>query len=235
MAKNEFLPFGTTANANVLSNADYLALPARPTGFGAGVAKSEELNKVWRQTSVMANVLAQFIADQSGQDVLDNGDLATLKTNLQNAIKSYVNSGLPAATDTVAGITKLSSLTDSNDTTLAATPAAVKSVMDTATSKADKNTALKNTSGWWKCGSTGVIYQWGTISSSSGVSTANFPIAFPNAAFEVALTVQKNTEGVTLAYVSSTINRDSFGFCAVTGSSGSFTAGVGINYLAIGY
>lgn len=187
MAKNEFLPFGTAANANVLSNADYLALQARPVGFGSGVAKSEELNKVWRQTSIMANVLAQFIADQSGQDVLDNGDLATLKTNLQNAIKSYVNSGLPSASDTVAGITKLSNSTNSNDSTLAATPAAVKAVMDTANGKADKNTALKNTSGWWKCGSTGVIYQWGLVTNNSQYNVA-LPIAFPTRVASVTAT-----------------------------------------------
>lgn len=42
MAKNEFLPFGTAANANVLPNADYQALPARVAGFSGGVAKSEE-------------------------------------------------------------------------------------------------------------------------------------------------------------------------------------------------
>lgn len=98
MVKNEFLPFGTAANANVLPNADYQVLPARSAGFSSGVAKSEELNTVWRQGSTMASVLAQFIADQSGQDVLDNGDLATLQTNLQNAIKEFsqnnVQSGL---------------------------------------------------------------------------------------------------------------------------------------------
>ncbi|ENG6107585.1 tail fiber protein [Serratia liquefaciens] len=187
MAKNEFLPFGTAANANVLSNADYLALPARPAGFTGGVAKSEELNKVWRQTSVMANVLAQFIADQSGQDVLDNGDLATLKTNLQDAIKKYVNSGLPSASGTVAGITKLSSATDSADNTLAATPSAVKSAMDTAKGKADKNTALKNTSGWWKCGSSGVIYQWGLVTNNSQYTVA-LPIPFPTRIASVTAT-----------------------------------------------
>ncbi|CAI0826510.1 Uncharacterised protein [Serratia liquefaciens] len=45
MAKNEFLPFGTAANANVLPNADYQALPARVAGFSGGVAKSEELTQ----------------------------------------------------------------------------------------------------------------------------------------------------------------------------------------------
>lgn len=86
MAKNEFLPFGTLANANVLSNDEYQVLPARISGFSSGVAKSEELNSVWRQASVIASVLAQFIADKTGQDVLDNGDLAALQASLNSAM-----------------------------------------------------------------------------------------------------------------------------------------------------
>lgn len=85
MAKNEFLPFGTAANANVLPNADYQGLPARASGFGPGVAKSEELNSVWRQASVIANVVAQFIVNKTGADALDNGDTAELLQNLELA------------------------------------------------------------------------------------------------------------------------------------------------------
>ncbi|MEX6209506.1 phage tail protein [Providencia huaxiensis] len=40
------------------------------------------------------------------------------------------------------------------------------------------NSALKAANGWWKCGVTGVIFQWGT--ASNGVEKA-FPVAFPNA------------------------------------------------------
>ncbi|WP_431222590.1 phage tail protein [Serratia sp. L9] len=179
MAKNEFLPFGTASNANVLTNAEYTALPARTSGFTAGVAKAKDMNKVWRQASVIAAAVAQFIADQSEQDVLDNGDMEALKVNLQNAIKAYANSHLTTASTTVAGITKLSSETNSTSATLAATPAAVKTAMDTANAKADKNTASKNTSGWWKCASTGLIYQWGTLQGSSQY-TVDFLIPFPN-------------------------------------------------------
>ncbi|HFD7736326.1 TPA: hypothetical protein ACF54C_000027 [Serratia marcescens] len=86
MAKNEFLTFGTAANANVLSNADYQALPSRTSGFGSGVAKSEQLNKVWRQSSVMTSAMAQYIADSTGNDVLDNGDMAALNDGLSSAL-----------------------------------------------------------------------------------------------------------------------------------------------------
>ncbi|WP_337047435.1 glycine-rich domain-containing protein [Serratia liquefaciens] len=86
MSKNEFLPFGTAANANVLPNADYQALPARVAGFSGGVAKSEELNTVWRQGSTMAAVLGQFIADKTGQDVLDDGDITGLLDKFKGAM-----------------------------------------------------------------------------------------------------------------------------------------------------
>ncbi|GKX61404.1 hypothetical protein SOASR031_37190 [Leminorella grimontii] len=49
---------------------------------------------------------------------------------------------------------------------------------------ANKNTASKTANGWWKCGSTGLIIQWGIVSNSitAGLVTVNFPIAFPSAA-----------------------------------------------------
>lgn len=94
MAKNEFLPFGTAANANVLPNADYLALPERSSGFNSGVAKSEQLNTVWRQASVIASVVAQFIADNSGQDVLDDGNVTTLKNSLEQALSAQATGRL---------------------------------------------------------------------------------------------------------------------------------------------
>ncbi|MBP1015751.1 hypothetical protein J8628_02355 [Serratia fonticola] len=95
MPKNEYLPFGTAANANVLPNADYQALPARSAGFTAGVAKSKELNTAWRQASVIANVVAQFIADKSGKDVLDNGDTAGLLSSLEMAFAAQTKETLP--------------------------------------------------------------------------------------------------------------------------------------------
>lgn len=91
MVKNEFLPFGIAANANVLPNADYQALPARSAGFSSGVAKSEELNTVWRQGSTMAAVLGQFIADKTGQDVLDDGNVAGLASQLGSALSLFTS------------------------------------------------------------------------------------------------------------------------------------------------
>lgn len=94
MAKNEILPFGAAAGANVLTPKDYETLSSRLMGFSAGIAESKQLNTVWRQSSIIANLMAQFIADKSGKDVLDNGDMATLRANLEAALQAFITSNI---------------------------------------------------------------------------------------------------------------------------------------------
>ncbi|EOX9201034.1 tail fiber protein [Yersinia enterocolitica] len=130
MAKNEILPFGIGVDANVLTPAEYEALAARIGGFSSGVAKSEQLNTVWRQAAFMASMLAQFIADNAEQDVIDDGKIAELQIKLESAIKSYANSNLPSASTTQKGVVQLSSATNSTSEALAATPKAVKAALD---------------------------------------------------------------------------------------------------------
>ncbi|KAB8309972.1 hypothetical protein EH227_08035 [Rouxiella chamberiensis] len=88
MATNNFKPFGIGSGANVTSQTDYEALVALLTGFSAGKASSAQINKALRQGTVMASVLAQFIANTTGLDVLDNGNTATLLTNFLTALKT---------------------------------------------------------------------------------------------------------------------------------------------------
>lgn len=153
MAKNEILPFGIADGANVLPPEEYQKLTARNNGFSAGVARSQELNTVWRQASVIAHVIAQFIAETNNSDVLDDGNVDKLKAGLISALSKNVNNTVPAATKTVAGITKLSSATNSDDETLAATPKAVKIAYDLAKTmsideinkKLDKSSVLQTT------------------------------------------------------------------------------------------
>ncbi|EOM1151919.1 hypothetical protein ACNA9W_004579 [Citrobacter freundii] len=75
MATNNFKPFATAANANVTAQADWEALPALLSGFMAGKASSAQVNKAIRQASFIAAALAQYTANKSGMDVLDDGDL----------------------------------------------------------------------------------------------------------------------------------------------------------------
>lgn len=88
MANNNFKPFAAAGGANVMAQADYEALAALLTGFQSGTAQSQQLNKVWRQSSIMSAVLAQFIVDLTGQDAIDDGTTATLLANLKTAVQA---------------------------------------------------------------------------------------------------------------------------------------------------
>lgn len=93
MATNNFKPFAASGAANVMSQADYEALPALLSGFNSGKASSAQVNKALRQSTAIASVLAQFIADKSGQNVLDNGNTALILTNLIAALKANAPRG----------------------------------------------------------------------------------------------------------------------------------------------
>ncbi|MCT9017148.1 hypothetical protein N6G05_26715 [Cupriavidus gilardii] len=88
MATIDFLPFATGSGANVMSQAEWAALTQRLSGFQSGVAQSAQLNKAWRQSSIMAAVIAQFISDITGQDVIDDGTTASILANLKAAVSS---------------------------------------------------------------------------------------------------------------------------------------------------
>lgn len=90
MAENQFLPFATAGGANVVSQAEYDAMGDRATGFQAGIAESDEFNKVFRQGTFFAAVLGQFIVDILGEDVLDDGDVADKVTLLTDAIGALI-------------------------------------------------------------------------------------------------------------------------------------------------
>lgn len=92
MSDNEFLPFGTGAGANVLSQAEWAALADRSNGFQSGVAKSANVNKALRQAAFVAAMIGQFTADYGG-DALDNGDLPTFEDNFKAALAAWIASG----------------------------------------------------------------------------------------------------------------------------------------------
>jgi len=96
MAVNNFKPFAVGAGANVTTQVEWESLVALAGGFTSGLARSAQVNKALRQGTVMASVLAQFIADSTGSDVLDNGDSVGLLTLLKSAISSVVSGALTA-------------------------------------------------------------------------------------------------------------------------------------------
>lgn len=95
---NDFLTFATGVGADVLTQAQYAALTTvLANGFTTGTAQSSQLNKVWRQSSIMSAVLAQMIADVSGQNVVDDGTTATI---LNNFLTTLLGSGYSLDTGT---------------------------------------------------------------------------------------------------------------------------------------
>jgi hypothetical protein len=87
--ENDFLPFAIGSSANVISQSAYVADTADlQEGFQSGIANSAKMNKVWRQSSIMASMLAQFIVNSTGQPAIDDGTTATLLANFTNAIVS---------------------------------------------------------------------------------------------------------------------------------------------------
>lgn len=103
MATNNFKPFATAANANVMTQADWEALPALLSGFTSGKAASAEVNKAIRQASFIAAALAQYTANKSGLDVLDDGDLDGFITKMKTAFGKDFQS-LDATLTALAGL-----------------------------------------------------------------------------------------------------------------------------------
>lgn len=92
MATNNFKAFALDPNANVMSQADWEALPALLSGFTAGKASSAQVNKAIRQATTIAALVGQFIAN-SGADALDNADVNGLVTKFTNALISNLGLG----------------------------------------------------------------------------------------------------------------------------------------------
>lgn len=101
--QNDFLPFAAASGANVLDQPTYAGLGARSTGMTAGVAPSAVFNKVMRQMSIMAAVMAQLIVDQTGQPAVDDGTIATLEANFIQAIKILGNAPIYANAPVAVG------------------------------------------------------------------------------------------------------------------------------------
>ena len=109
MATNDFQTFAAGGGANVLTQAQYLALTSiLANGFSAGVAPSAQLNKVWRQSSIMSTVLAQFIVNTTGQNATDDGTTATLLANLTAAISANSEALIGSARNLVMSVTAAS-------------------------------------------------------------------------------------------------------------------------------
>ncbi|WP_283149025.1 hypothetical protein [Silvimonas soli] len=85
---NDFLAFAAQTGANVVDQSTYAGLAAVAAGYSSGVAQSAQVNKTLRQSSTIAAMIGQIIADYSGQNAADNGNIATLEANFILALKA---------------------------------------------------------------------------------------------------------------------------------------------------
>ncbi|TNH44087.1 phage tail protein [Photorhabdus luminescens] len=136
--KNDFKAFSTNNNANVVSQEGYEESRSLKMGFPPDDITVHLLNKVLRQSSIITSVLANFIATYSGNDVLDDGDLVKLATQLSRALEQKIAAEVPNASLTQKGVTQLTDKTG-NSNTLAVTQKLVSDVNDNANNRLAKN------------------------------------------------------------------------------------------------
>ena len=72
---NEFLPFADQSNANLIPYAEWIDAAKRLTGFVSGIAKSNEMNRVFAQGAQAGYAIAKFIERTLNEDVyVANGE-----------------------------------------------------------------------------------------------------------------------------------------------------------------
>ncbi|HEK3217466.1 phage tail-collar fiber domain-containing protein [Proteus mirabilis] len=96
-----------------------------------------------------------------------------------------------------------------------------------------KNTANKAQSGWWKCGDTGLIYQYGIVRGCvSSDESRSFPIPFPNKCLSMVggyLNENEWGQGISMRVI------DNKTFFSVVRSASGGWASASAYYIAIGY
>ncbi|WP_445497121.1 phage tail protein [Photorhabdus sp. SF281] len=135
--KNDFKAFSISDNANVVSQERYEESPILYTGFSPDNVPTHLLNKTLRQSSTISSVVANFIATQSGEDVLDDGDTVKLTAQLNRALAQKITTRVPDASLTQKGIVQLTDVIgDSN--TLVATQKLVSNINNNANNRLEK-------------------------------------------------------------------------------------------------
>ncbi|ERT10883.1 tail fiber protein [Photorhabdus temperata] len=132
--KNDFKAFSISNNANVVSQRLYEESKDLLTGFPPNDVPTHLLNKALRQSSTISSVLADFIAEQSGEDVLDDGNVAKLTAQLNRALEQKTTTKVPDASLTQKGVVQLTDVVG-NSNTLTATQKLVSDVNDNANNR----------------------------------------------------------------------------------------------------
>jgi hypothetical protein len=116
----DFLTYAIGVGANVETQAAYAADPAQNIGVGIGIARSALFNKIWRQSSMVAAMIANFTATYSGNYIYDDGNLTEFLNNFETAVKGVFP--LQIVTGNVELYVNASTGLDTNNGLTAATP-----------------------------------------------------------------------------------------------------------------
>lgn len=96
-------------------------------------------------------------------------------------------------------------------------------------------TALKSANGYQKLPS-GLIIQWGTVTTAAAPTTVNFPIVFPNACLSVTASASSESTVGSEVFQYQNVNASSFGAHAISFVSGSWNYyAIQLKWIAIGY
>lgn len=190
MAKNDFKAFATGKNANVMSQEEWEALPALLSGFTAGKASSAQVNKAIRQASFIAAALAQYTANKSGLDVLDDGDLNGFIIKMTTAFgKDFqaLDATLTALASLTGAANKLPYFNGNDTMALTGLTDIGRTVIGSPDAGAVQNNLGFSFNGtinsFVSKGPGLLIKQGGKVTAPDGTGNSlviNFPIAFPN-------------------------------------------------------
>ena len=203
MAANNFKAFALDPNANVMSQADWEALPALLSGFTAGKASSAQVNKALRQATTIGALVGQFIAN-SGADALDNADVNGLVTKFTNALTTNLSLGTASKRNVGTGANQIP----------------------------DMNSFPSGNS-WFQLPSGHIvqIFSMNVLGSDVNGTSGNYPIAFPTAMMSVSALWSDGTvaNGPTYKVMGNATNRTTLTLkvSAISGFYGTMIIAVG--------
>lgn len=84
---SDYLPYATLAGANVETQQQFAVDPELGQGMVGGRARSALFNKIMRQASSAAAMIAQFTANYGPNSVTDDGNITNFENNFVAALK----------------------------------------------------------------------------------------------------------------------------------------------------
>lgn len=193
MATNEILPFcATDTGTNLLTQAEYDADSQRPIGNQPGVARSKLVNKVLKQSSLLAAALAQYLADKQATDITDDMTPSAIAALIDSVISASIS--VPDASTTVKGKVQLATNAEAQ-----ALSNELKAITPSTLDNASKGSNQSLTTNGYQKLPGGLIVQWGTTSAITVNTnvTITLPITFPNAGLNGQATMINSDSSLT--------------------------------------